>query len=586
MVDFTKFEKTHHLYNMIRYVLCLLIVTFSSKMSAQYCDFYNSSEVIHPTVESASEFLSDFFKETLQDSKLRLTAETKSLAAVHFNFEQTVGDIAIANTFVKISIAKDGKIVSIYEQLASSKNLITGFFLPLKISALSIENSTIESTENVWWIDNEMLVPALKIITEDKGHKKSMSVFSNKGKVYETPMSFHFMPDSMVSGKVFYPDPLTSSGHVYGGLYRDFNDSDTAALNNERKTKLFKVDFDGSIFQLKNASLELSDLDNDGTPIATSSTPFFDFTRGQKGFEDVNAFYHISALQQRLVDLGFNISVPKVIIDPHGTSADNSFFTYPNFIYFGTGGVDDAEDADVLLHEYSHFLSRNAAPNTNVGMERQGLDEGLGDYVAASYSQAISTFKKEWVYNWDGHNEYWSGRSVNTTRLYPNDKLNNIYKDGEMWSSTLMQIHDELGRGKTDSILFESIYQYASNMSYPMAAQALLKTDSLLFTGANSSVLTKYLGQRCYLQSTQYGCNVGIATISKSQLNVINTTEGFILSSEEKIVEFSLFDLLGHQIIQSNTSTFSGRKELQAGIYIIYAKTKEGVKIAKWWSGY
>jgi hypothetical protein len=84
-----------------------------------------------------------------------------------------------------------------------------------------------------------------------------------------------------------------------------------------------------------------------------------------------------------------------VIIDPHGTSADNSFFSYPNFIYYGTGGVDDAEDADVITHEYSHFLSRNAAPNTNVGMERQGLDEGLGDYVAASYFKPISTHLKK-----------------------------------------------------------------------------------------------------------------------------------------------------------------------------------------------
>lgn len=571
---------------MIRYILCLLIVSFNCKLSAQHCSFHNSSETIQPTLENASVFLSEHFKETLQDSKLRLTAETNSLAAVHFSFEQTKEGIVIANTFVKISIAKDGKIVSIYDQLVNCKKLTPSIFLPIKINTLSIEKSIIESTENVWWIDNEILVPALKIIAENEEHKKSMSIYSNKGKVYEIPMSFHFMPDSMASGKVFYPDPLTSSGNVYGGLYRDFNDSDTTALNNERITKTFKVDFNGTIFQLKNVSLELSDLDNDGTPIATSPTPFFDFTRGQKGFEDVNAFYHISSIQQRLENYGFSISVPKVIIDPHGTSADNSFFTYPNFIYFGTGGVDDAEDADVLLHEYSHFLSRNAAPNTNVGMERQGIDEGLGDYVAASYSQAISTFKKEWIYNWDGHNEYWNGRTVNTPRLYPNDLLNNIYKDGEMWSSTLIQIHDELGRGKTDSILFESIYQYAANMTYPMAAQALLKADTLLYGGANLCVLAKHLGNRKYIQLPQNGCDVGISAISKLQLSVINTTEGFILSNDEKVVEFSLFDLLGHQIVQSNTSTFSARKELKSGIYIIYAKTKEGTKVAKWWSGY
>jgi hypothetical protein len=119
-------------------------------------------------------------------------------------------------------------------------------------------------------------------------------VYTQRGLVDETSLSFHFMQDSLVSGKVFYPDPLTSSGNVYGGNYRDFGDSDTSFLNNERVTKTFKVEFDSPVFKLQNPSLELQDLDNDGTPIATSTSPNFDFTRGQKGFEDVNAYYHIS----------------------------------------------------------------------------------------------------------------------------------------------------------------------------------------------------------------------------------------------------------------------------------------------------
>ena len=66
--------------------------------------------------------------------------------------------------------------------------------------------------------------------------------------------------------------------------------------------------------------------------------------------------------------------------------ADNSYFsptTKPQRIYFGEGGVDDAEDADVCVHEYAHFISYNAANGSNVGAERNSLDEGFGDYNKA-----------------------------------------------------------------------------------------------------------------------------------------------------------------------------------------------------------
>jgi hypothetical protein len=62
--------------------------------------------------------------------------------------------------------------------------------------------------------------------------------------------------------------------------------------------------------------------------------------------------------------------------------------------------------------------------------------------------------------------------------------------------------------------------------------------------------------------------------------------EGFILSNEEKVVEFALFDLMGKEIALINGSVFEDRSTLPPSIYIIHAKTKEGTKVAKWWSGY
>jgi Zn-dependent metalloprotease len=298
-----------HFSKMKKYFSLVLFLFALNFAKSQYCNVHNSSEIISPSKEKAAAFLTRFFKEKLTGSELYLTSEKSSLAAHHFAFDQKIDDISIAHSFVKISVANNGKIVSIYEQLVNVSEFQKLDYKPILLADFDMQNLKIESSEKVWWISHQLLEPALEVTIENNEHKKARMVYTQRGLVDETSLSFHFMQDSLVSGKVFYPDPLTSSGNVYGGNYRDFGDSDTSALNNERVTKTFKVEFDSPVFKLQNPSLELQDLDNDGTPIATSTSPNFDFTRGQKGFEDVNAFYHISIMQQRLVDLGFSISM-------------------------------------------------------------------------------------------------------------------------------------------------------------------------------------------------------------------------------------------------------------------------------------
>ena len=68
--------------------------------------------------------------------------------------------------------------------------------------------------------------------------------------------------------------------------------------------------------------------------------------------------------------------------DPHGLNGvDNSHYTSgPEQLAFGEGGVDDDEDADVIVHELGHGIHDWV---TNNGLSQvQGLSEGLGDYFA------------------------------------------------------------------------------------------------------------------------------------------------------------------------------------------------------------
>ena len=67
--------------------------------------------------------------------------------------------------------------------------------------------------------------------------------------------------------------------------------------------------------------------------------------------------------------LGFtdanNRSIP---VDVHYYTADNSFYSDADHaLHFGDGGVDDAEDADVVLHEYGHSIQDNQVPGFGPG---------------------------------------------------------------------------------------------------------------------------------------------------------------------------------------------------------------------------
>src|SRR5262249_21160177 len=92
---------------------------------------------------------------------------------------------------------------------------------------------------------------------------------------------------------------------------------------------------------------------------AYSRTNSFQYNRSQDEFEQVMAYYWITTAQRHLQELGFgttlrpvNMRAQAVRINQYGV--DNSFESdHPkNELRFGKGGVDDAEDADVILHEY------------------------------------------------------------------------------------------------------------------------------------------------------------------------------------------------------------------------------------------
>ncbi|WP_165780050.1 T9SS type A sorting domain-containing protein [Hanstruepera neustonica] len=299
------------------------------------------------------------------------------------------------------------------------------------------------------------------------------------------------------TGMVFNPDPLTSNTVAYGGQYVDGNDATNASLDAARfSVTLNDITLSGSTYSLVGPRAEIIDFDSPSTGLFTQNSPNFNFNRQDQGFEPVNVYYHIDYLMNYINNtLGCDVMPYQysggVQYDPHGAGgADNSYYTGgAGRLSFGEGCVDDAEDSDVIHHELGHGLHDWV---TSGGLSQvDGLSEGCGDYVAQSYNRGVSIANGYWtstdaawnyVFNWDGHNPCWPGRTTDYGASYPGGLVGQIHTDGQIWATCLMTVWDEIGQQEMDKIFYEglgmtnggtnqndaanAVYQAALNLNY------------------------------------------------------------------------------------------------------------------------
>ena len=101
------------------------------------------------------------------------------------------------------------------------------------------------------------------------------------------------------------------------------------------------------------------------------------------------AYFHVDRMQLYLQKtLGFANVVHRAIpVNLHATQEDNSFYSpTTGALNFGDGGVDDAQDGDVISHEYGHAIQDSQVPGFGVTTEGGTIGEGFGDYWQAAMS--------------------------------------------------------------------------------------------------------------------------------------------------------------------------------------------------------
>lgn len=232
----------------------------------------------------------------------------------------------------------------------------------------------------------------------------------------------------------------------------------------------------------------------------------FLFRRKQRGFTEAMAYFHIDRIQRHLQALGFtNLLHRGIEVNVAGQREDNSYYSQTDKILsFGTGGVDDAEDAETILHEYGHAIQDAQVPGWGEGIEGAAMGEGFGDFLAASF---FADWKPAWlrpaISSWDCI--AWEGnppalRRLDGDKRYPRDVTGEEHDDGEIWSACLWELRDALGRGAAEKLVIAHHYLLNRWAGFEEAANALLSTDKRLFAGRNQLAIRKVFIRRGILK--------------------------------------------------------------------------------------
>lgn len=313
------------------------------------------------------------------------------------------------------------------------------------------------------------------------------------------------------TGMVFLSDPLSAAHVAYGGNYTDNGDATNVQLDAARASvTLPEIDLTAGVYKLKSSYVDIEDFEAPNLGLFTQATSAFNFTRDNDAFEAVNSFYHLDmSLRYINVTLGITCKPQSnggvLRYDPSGfNGADNShFIPSTDRIAFGEGCVDDAEDADVIWHEFGHgvhdWMTGGSASSS------QGLGEGSGDYWAQSYSRSLNQWTSgdaanNFMFSWDGHNECWGGRSTNYAPVYPGGLVGSIHTDGQIWATSLMKIYDVLGRTKTDKAFLEGLALTNSSSNQQTAAIAVRQAAiNMNYSCADIKVITEKFTQTGYV---------------------------------------------------------------------------------------
>ena len=304
------------------------------------------------------------------------------------------------------------------------------------------------------------------------------------------------------TAQVFLPNPVA---YLQDQTLTDQKDADYAALQPAYRV-VDLTNLDGSGYLRNDWARVRSTTGN----LAFSPTNTFIYTRNDDRFEQVMAYYWVTEAQKYIQSLGFGSSLRPINMESQDIrinqwGVDNSYsWDKRDVLRFGKGGVDDAEDAEVVLHEYGHaMMDAQMTPFGNFGssIEAGAIGEGFGDYWAVTVTDVLApTLDPACVADWDSVS-YTSGlphclRRIDGDLHYPEDLEGRVHHDGQIWSKALWDIRSRLGNVKADTLILEAHFSFTPDTSMPAAALETVSTAYDLYDASVANIVREVFAER------------------------------------------------------------------------------------------
>ncbi|HEY3007990.1 MAG TPA: M36 family metallopeptidase [Micromonosporaceae bacterium] len=311
---------------------------------------------------------------------------------------------------------------------------------------------------------------------------------------------------AQAAGTVFYPNPVQQLGIQ---TLTDNKDADSPAFAPAyRRVTLTDLDASGML-----TGRYVTVKSTTGTPARAVAGAFPIWHRDADQFEQVMGYYWVTTAQHYLQALGFGstlrpVNQRQIELRINQFGGDNSFFREDKAnITLGKGGVDDAEDAEVIIHEYGHSVQDSQVTGFGTNLESGSIGEGFSDYLAVavtSWQTGVPTLTPEaCVADWDSTSYTRTVphclRRLDGTKQYPEDVVGEVHADGEIWSAALWDIRNALGDRTATTLIVEAQFAFAPDTSFHDAALDTVAAAQRLYGPATASKVRAAFTARGFL---------------------------------------------------------------------------------------
>jgi MYXO-CTERM domain-containing protein len=237
----------------------------------------------------------------------------------------------------------------------------------------------------------------------------------------------------------------------------------------------------------------------DPTPVDFLYDPPTNPLDGTDAFAQVGVYHHLTRMRSFFAGLGVDQSATSwkltavANMQTDGSPLDNAFFSpmgitgdfaSPNLIGIGQGSqFDFADDSDVFLHEFTHYVSHNAVGynggqtySNSFGLHPFGgsIDEGISDYFACSEND--DSFLGEASLALLG-----SGRELtDTSKTCPDDIIGEVHADGEIIGSFGWTLREMFGKDIGDQLVWGATTLLTMDASLGDFARGVRETANTL----------------------------------------------------------------------------------------------------------